>query len=644
MDQMTTPFKPSPSPEVPAPLFHADGAEATAFAEQHGIELLAELAVHHQTQTPLTIGLFGPPGSGKSHALRALARRAKGLAAAARAGGPFLSQVLAIQVDARKLQADPVKGLASALHDALLARGVESLSGQLGTLALEAATDPHAAAVETSRALAETREKLAQEERNLEELRTRRARLSDAILFETTNTGLDDYIRRNRKQLEGGLKTFGFSGDATAIYKDLVRDLGHRTGPLSRLKTFVTSAWAYGGQATLLVWALTFFLLGWAFSLAQSTRGDWLASLRNAAEGAKDTANWIDAHAGWLATLSQAAIALGMLCLAVNVWRAARFTLPLLKGQSLLKAEVETRRGELDRLIARQTQSADERAGEAEALARRAKATEQRTRERSAPGQTLFAAPGSASPTISAAAYLEALAEGLKAKGGPERILVSLDGLEALTPTQAAALVDAVHHSLNRPGFVLAMALDADQLTAGWGGAAQAATRLGRYVQAPFTLRAIRDPQVSIAYAHQLLGAAPEYESAPLDASHSALDRVVKPVETHLLGKLASLAGDTPRAVKRYLNIWRLARPLTEDGGALALMLALDTGATAGELAAMGAAMDLEEPDAPLIIHPGEPRLAAALASVNALRSSPLTNEQAHEAWLIARDFSIPQG
>ena len=71
-------------------------------------------------------------------------------------------------------------------------------------------------------------------------------------------------------------------------------------------------------------------------------------------------------------------------------------------------------------------------------------------------------------------------------------------------------------------------------------------------------------------------------------------------------------------------------------------MLALDNGASAGELAAMGAAMDLEEPDAPLAIHPGEPRLAAALDAVNAMRLSPLTNGEAHEAWMIARDFSIP--
>jgi hypothetical protein len=243
---------------------------------------------------------------------------------------------------------------------------------------------------------------------------------------------------------------------------------------------------------------------------------------------------------------------------------------------------------------------------------------------------------------LDAGLYLDAIQKRLGAPGAPRRILVLLDGLEALTAQQAAAVVDGAHQCLDRPGFVLAMAADAAQLAAGWGGAAEAARRIERYVQAPFTVRMIRDQQASIAYAHQLLGAATAFEGSSLDASRSALDHAVKPVETHILGKLAGLAGETPRAVKRYLNAWRLARPLAEDGGALALMLALDHGGAAGELAAMGAAMDLEEPDAPLVIHPGEPRLAAALEAVNALRLSPLTNGQAHDAWMIARDFSIP--
>ena len=640
------PLKQSALPDMPTPVFHADAPEGPSLAEQSALDLLADLSVHQQAQTPFTIGLFGGPGSGKSMALRALARRARGLVAAARPGDPFLDNVIALTVDARQLQADPVSGLASALHESLLARGTDSAAAQLAARALEAATDPQAAAQAASQGLAEVRNRLESEQRSLDELKARRARLNESVLFEVRNTGVDDYARRHRKQLETGLKTFGFTGDSTAVFKDLVRELVDRPGPFSRLSAFGDSVWAYAGQAKLLIWALALLLLGWAFGLAQSTRADWLANLRNAAEGAKGPADWMEGHAGWLTYLSQAAITAGLLCLALNIWRAGRFTMPLLKGLRLLEADVDKRRGELDRQMARQTQLADQLAAESEMLAQRAKAMEQRTRDRAAagalPSRNVFAAAGASAPTTSAAAYLDALAAGLNTRGGPRRILVLLDGLEALSAQQAAAVVDGAHYCLERPGFVLAMAADAGQLTAGWGGAAEAATRIERYVQAPFTIRVFRDDQATIAYAHQLLGAAPEGTTSPIDASSSALDRPIKPVETHLLGKLANLAGDTPRAVKRYLNAWRLARPLSEDGGALALMLALDNGATAGELAAMGAAMDLEEPEAPLVIHPGEPRLEAALASVNALRSAPLTNGQAHAAWMIARDFSLP--
>jgi hypothetical protein len=394
------------------------------------------------------------------------------------------------------------------------------------------------------------------------------------------------------------------------------------------------------------VWAGALFLLAWVLGLAQRTRADWLAGLRSAAEGANEPANWIEGHTHWLTYLGNAAITAGLLCLAFNIWRASQFTLPLMQGARLLEDESAKRRAALDVLIAGQAKQVEQLAGEAQDLAALVQGAERRVRERAASGapsaRSLFAAPTSATPGLDASLYLDAIEAGLGAQGAPRRILVLLDGLEALPAPQAAAVVDGVHHCLNRPGFVLAMAADAAQLAAGWGGAAEATRRIERYVQAPFTVRMIRDQQTSIAYAHQLLGAAAPFEGTPLDASRSALDHAVKPVETHLLGKLAGLAGDTPRAVKRYLNTWRLARPLAEDSGALALMLALDNGATAGELAAMGAAMDLEEPDAPLVIHPGEPRLAAALDAVNALRGSPLTNGQAQEAWMIARDFTIP--
>lgn len=636
------PLKQTTLPDSPAPLFHADTAQASSLADYPALDLLADLAVHGQTQTPVAIGLFGDPGAGKSHALEVLARRARGLAAASRADGPFLQGLVTVKVDASDLQGDAASGLASALHDALLAAGAH----RLVAYAVEAATDPQAAAHEAAQKLEDLRQRQVAEQQTLEELKARRARLNETLLFEPSDNRIDDYARRNRRRLEAGLQRFGFSGDATAVYKDLVRELLDRPGPLSRLSAFASSIWSYGGQARLLVWTAALFLLGWIFRLVERTRADWLAGLRSAAESASEPANWIEGHTHWLGYLANAAITIGLLCLALNIWRASRFTMPLLQGARLLESELAKRRSDLDRLIAAQAKEVEQLGVEAQNLAALAQTAERRVRERAISGgpkaTNLFATSTTQTQGLDAGLYLDAVQQGLGAQGALRRILVLLDGLEALPAQQAAAIVDHVHHCLNRPGFVLAMAADAGQLAAGWGGAAEATRRIERYVQAPLTVRMIPDEQASIAYAHQLLGAAPELVAAPIDASRSALDQPVKPVETHLLGKLAGFAGETPRAMKRYLNLWRLARPLAEDSGALALMLAVDNGATAGELAAMGAAMDLEEPDAPLVIHPGEPRLAAALNAVNAMRLSPLTNGQAHEAWMIARDFTLP--
>ena len=642
MDQMTAHHKQAAALDMQGPLFHADTAQAPALADYPALDLLADLAVHGQTQTPLTIGLFGEPGAGKSHALQTLAQRARGLAAASRADGPFVQGLVTVNVDAPDLQGDAASGLASALHEALLAAGAH----RLAAFAVEAATDPQAAAHEAAQKLEDLRHRQLAEQQTLEELKARRARLNETLLFEPSDNRIDDYARRNRRRLETDLRRFGFNGDVTAVYKDLVRELLDRPGPLSRLSAFASSIWSYGGQARLLVWTAALFLLGWVFRLVERTRADWLASLRSAAESANEPANWIEGHTHWFSYIANAAITVGLLCLALNIWRASRFTMPLLQGARLLEGELAKRRADLDRLIAAQAKELEQLGVEAQKLAALAQTAEQRVRERAISGapkaSNLFATTAAPSQGLDAGLYLDAIQQALGAQGPHQRILVLLDGLEVLPAQQAANIVDDVHHRLDRPGFVLAMAADAAQLAAGWGGAGEAARRMERYVQAPFTVRMIRDEQASIAYAHQLLGAAPEWRAPPLDASSTALDRPIKPVETHLLGKLAGFAGETPRAMKRYLNLWRLARPLAEDSGALALMLALDNGATAGELAAMGAAMDLEEPDAPLVIHPGEPRLAAALNAVNAMRLSPLTNGQAHEAWMIARDFTIP--
>ncbi len=621
--------------QAPAPLFLTDAPRAPSLATYPALDLLADLAVHKHTQTPLTIALFGGPGAGKTHALSAFRDRIRGLAAEAEADDPFLDEIITVAVEARDLQPDAATGLAKALNEAFQGEGLQSAAARLDAIAIEAATDHHAAAHEASAKLRALRERIGAEQQHLEEAKTQRAGLNEDLLFGAAATRLDDYAKRNRKQLEASLKGFGFIGDVTAAYKALLRDFSARA---ARPSAFADSIWAYPGQVKLLVTALVFFLLAWGIGLAEQTRSDWLTL----AESSAALANWIEAHAHWFTYLRRTAIAIGILCITRNIWRAIRFASFMAQGLRLLDEDASASRAELDRFIAQRSGLISKLNDEALKLAGHLEAIEARARQRGDARDKPFAPPMPNQQGPDAKAYLCAIAAGLATDDAPQRIIVMLDGLEALPAQQAAAVVEGAHHLLNHPSFVLALAADAEQLATGWGGAGEATQRLERYVQAPFNIRMIRSQQASIAYAHQLLGAAPTVEERPLDATTCAFDLPLKPIETHLLGKLASLAGETPRAVKRYLNCWRIARPLTNDSSALALMLALDHGGTSGELAAMGAAMDLEEPGKPLQIHPGEPRLAAALATLNSLRQAPLTIGQAHTAWTVARDYSIP--
>ena len=623
------PALPIATPAAAAPVFHADAPDAPSLAHYPALDLLADLGVHKQSQTPLAIGLFGGPGAGKTHALLALGRRLRGLAAQADDDSPFHSEAVTIAVDARDLSASAAQGLASALH-----KGLQSEFAGLAAKAIEASTDPQTAAQAAGAKLAEVRERLGAEHQRLDDLRERRASLNEDLLFGAANTSLDDYAKSNRKRIEAALTRFGFSGDALATYKELLRDFAARP---ARLTAFVDSHWAYAGQTRLLIFTLIFCGLSFALTQAQQNGVSWLADLG----GAADVANLAEAHAHWFGYLGQGALAIGLLCLILNITRALRFARIMSRGLHLLEEVARASKGRLDAEIARQSRLIAELSDETQALAGLLQSAEARTRERSGGGDP-FAMHVQGSHGPDADAYLSAVCAGIGESHAPERVIVLLDGLEALPAQQAAKVVDEAHHLLNRSGFALVIAADPQRLSAGWGGGAEATQRFEKYVQAPFNLRMIRTQQAGVVYAQQLMGAMPLYEDRPPDATTSALDAPLKVVESHLISKLAGLAGDTPRAVKRFLNCWRIARPMLHDTGALALMLALDHGGDAGELAAMGAAMDLEEPGKALEIHPGEPRLAAALASVNSLRQAPLTHAQAHAAWMVARDYSLP--
>src|SRR5580704_5264371 len=74
-----------------------DGPDALGLDAPLG--LLAGLAAHARTETPLTIGLFGPSGSGKSFALTKLIRSIEDLRAASTPDTPYIGEIVTLRVD-----------------------------------------------------------------------------------------------------------------------------------------------------------------------------------------------------------------------------------------------------------------------------------------------------------------------------------------------------------------------------------------------------------------------------------------------------------------------------------------------------------------------------------------------------------------
>ena len=87
---------------------------------------VAELLAHRRTTPPLTIGLFGGRGTGKSFALAQLLDRVKRLAAAAAGLGarsPFLSRIVTVRVEAARSTGDPATAIAAEIFRTLNSGG-----------------------------------------------------------------------------------------------------------------------------------------------------------------------------------------------------------------------------------------------------------------------------------------------------------------------------------------------------------------------------------------------------------------------------------------------------------------------------------------------------------------------------------------
>lgn len=644
---------PAPAPATLAPYTPASNSAGQVYTADRSAEnasvsgsaplgALVELAAHAQTAGPLTIGLLGAAGAGKTTALDHVCASLTSLSEAAgrAAASPYVSRLVTVRVDASRIEGDPASALADEIHHALSVGNAGQSYAALATEAAHAVRDPGVVARELGERLGEARMRLDVERRALQELDGRRAKLVETILYDTPGSRVDGYARSNRGRLEARLRTFGFTGDPVANYKDLVRDLAERPGTAGRAGAFLHALWGFKGQTRLIVFAVLLWIVAIVLGLTQSNGPSWLGWLdTNGGERVAPMTAWLGSHLDWLGALRQVAIVGALFCLALNVWRAFRFTLPILRGVTLLRQDQEARSRDLSGLVAAQTRRVETMSGETDALARQTDVAERRAMASGSKSVVRAQTPFSNAMQESGARIAEDFTRALDqamAPGGssnvaaPQRIVVAIDGLDDLAPARRHAVVDAAQRLLSGTRFITLLAADPALLQA-------AGVNLDKTIQIPIRIAGTDNEPAT--WVRSVLGRADRTVAPAPDATRSALDAQLSADEAELLAEMAPFAGQSPRAVKRFVNLYRLARGSSDHPPALALMLAILSGGTAGERDGLRQALDANT--AQLVVPAYETRLAKALA-VAETRGGPLAIDKARAAYRLAEGLSVP--
>jgi hypothetical protein len=562
-----------------APVFLSDASEGADVLEAARIiQPLAELCVASGVQTPFLAAIAGPGGAGKTFALKRLSETVEKLSGS----GGALARVVVASVDATD-GADAPVALASAAYAALDREpGGADYSALLDESA-HAGGDPLRAAKAASDRHEEIIRRLETERAQRDEVEARSARLPDALLFETPGSRVDVFARSRRGAIDARLRRFDLAGaDAGASYRDLVRDIASmRAG--GRFGVALRAIWAYPGQRRLLFWAIVAFIVGFAFHLlhgpdAMNAAAPLGAGTGIVADSTTKAAGWISSHGDWFETAAKVLYVIGALLLALNVWRAFGFSSLLLRGSQLLNLDVRDRRRDLDIRAARQNQRVAALSADADAAARHAEAAARR-----AGGKAQARAPGPDfldarhSHGAAARAFLAALGERMRqgpSEGAPERLIFVIDNLDALPPPAAVAWVDAAQNAIG-PGAVGVLALDPARLVDTLGGPDEARRRFDKWLQVVVNLpgRAGIDGERLVA---RLLATDGQPTATTLDpAISTALSEPLSSGEAALLTALAPLAAHSPRAAKRFLNAYRLARSSDAPRPAVALLQAV---------------------------------------------------------------------
>ncbi|WP_395666393.1 hypothetical protein [Methylocella sp.] len=444
------------APERAPVLFRAETAEnprPSDASDETAVALLAELALHRRTQTPFSIGLVGPSGSGKSVVLNRLVAAVERLAAAARAGQApaFHGETQVLRLDAADMDGAPATALAGALYGRLAVD-----APQLGLEASHAARDPGLAAREAYERLDAASRKLQEERRSFDEAEAHRARLMDIVLYETPGSRVDAEIARRRGAVNAMMSRLGPRGDAVAEFKDMARGLAEARGP-GRAGFIANLFWGLRGQSKRLIWAGALALAGFGIGVALNHQAEWTGWIA-AQPDMGAVAGAIRSHVSWLEPLRLAAYAGAAWALLSNLWRGGRLLHLLSRAEELLKRELTERGRDADGLLAHQARRVQDLAGEVDRLSRKAAEAERRARG------GLSATAAEPSPFVAdlvrqqAQRFIAAL--GAMVEAGADRklrrVVLALDNLDMVTPERARELL----RFSPGPGYVSLVAVD----------------------------------------------------------------------------------------------------------------------------------------------------------------------------------------
>jgi hypothetical protein len=620
------------------PIFLGDSAEgADLLNASQIVQPLAHLCVTPQVQTPFLAGILGPSGAGKTFALRRLTQTIEQLSALATASGQVLQRVVLARVDA-SIGVDAPMAIASAAYAALdRTQGSVDYSGLLDEIH-HAGSDPHRTARAASDRHDDLVRKLEAERAQRDDVEAKRARLADALAFDTPGSRLDVFARAHRGTIEAQFRRFGLAGtDADSSYRNLARDVS-TLGAGSRIGVVIRSIWAYGSQARLLLWGIVAFAL--AFIL-RFLHGDTATSvIEHENDSLKPAGDWVAAHGEWFDRGAQVLFILGALAIALNLWRALGFSNLLLRGSRLLTQETRERRQELEARAARLSQRVAALTAEADAAAKRAEAASQR-----AGGVASIRAPGpeflesSHAPSGAAREFLAALNAKVRqpsaAGPAPERLIVVVDNLDALSPAEAVSWIDAAQ-SVIGSGSIGLLAFDPGRLAAALEHPSEARRRLGKWLQVAVNLPARKDADGALVVA-RLLSAGEQ--PAPDSAIAAKLVEPLSSAETTLLAALAPLAAHSPRDAKRFLNAYRLARCSNLPRPVMALMQAA---AFADDNARAALRDRLAYGSGELTDVTGPPVLIEAIKAARAANNGSIPIEDARAAAEIADRYALP--